>query len=363
MKKDYRGTVIGIVLVLVVALGAVSFFRVQNNKWMKQSKEAEGTDTPSDGRILKIPSWEEIPSWAEKGYTKYQDLPEAYQKLVESKIFVPSKENAANYEFWEEEGDDDFAGEEYMGELQQEYEEFVTSLGMAEDASFLKEESSFVLSPVSSGMTRKLKWKEKEGKFDEAELFAAIEDCGFSGFSNLMSEVEDRIRNQRSASAEDRYYTSTECIVYCGGGTFVVRDSYDDQYYELSVIINYSRYYIPEKYRNMIDRVNADGDYFLYSSCVGGKKEVLVFCRDNTVCELGRMGEWKNQKTLDNKRLAFVFEEGKLVDYYVVTATDQLQLDGIDQKMLDTYASGLGKTLSDYGETGDLMSLFLYRAE
>lgn len=354
MRNDYKSAVIGIVLVLLIALGYVSFCRVVDRAEASVPQHDDGSD---DGGNITYTT-----SYADRGYIAYDKLPEAYGKLLESNVFVPTEADLWEYE--------DFMEAEYPSKADflesriSEYDSEADSLKTMGNASFLEQAGdNMVVSPRRTSLRRCINWDNKAGKFKETELFAAIENCGFSGFTGFVSEVERQLKEQRSE--DDEYYSSDEYIIYCRKGIFVISQTYLEQdIYELSLVVNNAHCYIPEKYKNMIDSVNAGGDYFLYSTCVGGKRDVLVFCRDNTVCDASQATTAVKSGAGQNKRIAFVFEEGKLVDYYAVTTTTALQLDEIDKKLIDTYASGLGKTLSGRGETGSAHGPWcLYRSK
>lgn len=356
MRNDYKSAVIGIVLVLLIALGYVSFCRVVDRAEASVPQHDDGSD---DGGNITYTT-----SYADRGYIAYDKLPEAYGKLLESNVFVPTEADLWEYE--------DFMEDEYPSKADflesriSEYDSEADSLKTMGNASFLEQEgSNMVVSPRRTSLRRCINWDNKAGRFREAELFAAIESCGFSGFTGLVSELEKRIKEKLADDGEEEYALSEEYIIYCQKGIFVISQTYmEENCYELGLVVNNAHCYIPEKYKNMIDSVNAGGDYFLYSTCVGGKQDVLVFCRDNTVCDASEAMTAVKSGAGQNKRIAFVFEEGKLVDYYAVTTTTALQLDEIDKKLIDTYASGLGKTLSGRGETGSAHGpWYLYRSK
>lgn len=66
--------------------------------------------------------------------------------------------------------------------------------------------------------------------------------------------------------------------------------------------------------------------------------------------------------SLWKKRIVFIFDHGTLVDYYVTSDVPRLNLDEVDKKVLDTYASGLGKTLSGAAESASNTGNYLFRA-
>lgn len=294
----------------------------------------------------------------------YDKLPEAYGKLLENNVFAPTEADLWEYECFDDVSEETVSKSDALNDRVSGYKSDADLIKEMGNASVLEQASdNMVVSPRRTSLRRCINWDNKAGRFKEAELFAAIENCGFSGFTGLVSEVEKRVKEKRAEDEEDDYALSGEYIIYCQKGIFVISETYASQnLYELSLVVNNAHCYIPEKYKNMIDSVNAGGDYFLYSSCVDGKKDVLVFCRDNVVCDAGSVTTAVKAGAGKSKRIAFVFEEGKLVDYYAVATTTELQLDEVDKKLIDTYASGLDKTLSVHGDMGSAGGpWFLYR--
>lgn len=354
MKNNYKSTVIGIVLVLLIALGYVSFCRAVDRREAAIPED----DGSGDGNITYNTAY------VDRGYIVYDKLPQAYDKLLESDVMVPTEAD-----LWEEEyGDDDvdhLMSETLDGRISDYNMEADSLKEMGSASVLLRESSNMVVSPRRTSIRRCINWDDKSGRFKETELFAAIESCGFSGFTGLISEVEKQIKEKRSEDKEELYCSYGQYMVYCQKGIFVIEQTYmDENLFELCLVANKAYCYVPEKHKNMIDGINADGGYFLYSSCVGGKRDVLVFCRDNTVCNMDEAETAVKADSSRNKRLAFVFEDGKLVDYYAVTASTELQLDETDRKLIDTYASGLGRTLSIHGEKGGFSEpWYLYRSK
>ena len=186
-----------------------------------------------------------------------------------------------------------------------------------------------------------------------------------------MAEAEKMIRNRRAAAKnEDAAYgifgDEYQCKIYCQGVGFELRRCPVQKYYRLLCPINTAVYYIPEKYRNVIDEVTALGGYIPYYYSIGGKKEVLIFNRDNSIeCDSVCPRSDAGAESYDNKRMAFIYEDGKLADYYVATQKNKLELDDADKKILDRCASRLGKTLSERGEQSNSggHEVWLYRTE
>ena len=161
---------------------------------------------------------------------------------------------------------------------------------------------------------------------------------------------------------EDGYYEDGDGYkLYCQGVEFLITSSYGEYRY-LSVNLNRSSCFIPQQYRNVVDGVRADGGYDLLSSYVAGGRDVLVFRRNQTVSINGFLEPAAVKAEFVEKRIVFIFEHGTLVDYYVTSDVPRLNLDEVDKKVLDTYASGLGKTLSGVPETARNTGNYLFRA-
>lgn len=347
MKKEQISAMIGIVLVFVIAFGFIAFCKVTNDNTKKPAYNFE-----DDGESTRV-------SLADRGYTVYQPLSDQVQKLLDTDVFAPTEEYVKTYkEYNESTGYENNGDEILLAEQQDNYQMSKRLMQEAGNPGLLEQDDQLVFGSQGDGLEYVWEWDAEEGKFKDKGMVSAIEGCGFTGFSDLISEVEQKIKDRKVKMRETREYPGEDVYtVFCQGTPFVISDEYTEKYYHISVWMNSSACYIPEKYRNVIERVNAGSGYFFYSSCVGGRKDVLVFCRDNSVS-----GGRKESK-MDNKRIALIFEEGELVDFYAVSTTDQLHLDDVDQQFLDKYTAGLDKTLDTYGETGDHKMKYLYRSK
>lgn len=253
-----------------------------------------------------------------------------------------------------------------------------------------------------TGLYCLLKWDAQTGECVDAERIATIEGCGFQGFSGLIAEVGQQVKAEMAESAkyeeyykkeygeeedEDEedgddvsgYFSENSFLLYSQGVTFLLYNFSDTGYATLELMKNNSMFYTPAKYQNIIDGIAADGNYFLISSYVAGGKDILVFRRDNTVFLRGDEYEDEDdyydysylqeginadpeRRKYNNKRLVLIFEDGKMVDYYMTSPSANMQLDDADKQVLDAYVSGLGKTLSGVPETLGGQK-YLYRAK
>lgn len=369
MRKEWIGAAAGIGLVFVAAIAFMCFCRYMDSmETMQKSSDKnagnvyygsgfERIDYMDDRQLAERKSR----SAAEQGFTVYKQLPEPVAKLMDSGIFAPAEEKVRPYR--EAYGDEDDEDIEILKDMQSEYESALETIGKIGTASYL-DEISYIGPMRESNLECFLKWDKSTGRFADTGKIAVIENCGFTGFSDLFAEAEKRIYDLRTA--ESAYHMDSEemqCMIFCQGVEFDLSCWYTDDYYRLSCQINTACYYTPEKYRNVVDGVTALGGYVPYYYKIGGKKEVLIFNRDNSVqfCNVAQYAD-AEAGVQDNKRIAFIFEDGKIVDYYVTMGNNKLMLDDLDKKVLDKYVSGLGKTLSEYGEQSDLDIGELFRA-
>ena len=212
----------------------------------------------------------------------------------------------------------------------------------------------------------------KNFRFTDEEKIRKIEECGYSGFGEQLERVADIVRENTKEHGNNYWeYTIEKYQLSCQGSTFVL-DRVSDGGFIMSLEVNLNSCWVPEKFRDLTERVNALGGYYLSASCVGGEVETLTFCKDNSIAEEVdestdlRENETENRrKYLNNKRLVLMFRQGELVDYYMTTAGCELKLDDEDKKMLELCTGELGKTLP---EKETMMSRYLgvhriYRAK
>lgn len=370
MRKEWISAAVGIGLVFLTAIAFMCFCRYTDGR-EKADQDANKVYSFS-GREEKYVD-AKIKYADERGFAVYKQLPESVAKLVNTGIFAPTEEEVKRYMeiYGDDEGfvdDEEYNDDEADGDLlQSDYDSEVEEINKIGTASYLKELNH--IGPALGGsMYCFLTWDESAGKFADTDKIAEIEQCGFFGFSGLMAEAEKMIQDRRvAAKNEDTvYWDEEQCKIYCQGVEFDLVWCPVQKYYRLLCPVNTAVYYIPEKYRNVIDEVMGIGGYIPHYYSIGGKKEVLIFNRDNSIeCGSAYPCSDAGSESYDNKRIAFIYEDGKLVDYYVTTQKNKLELDDVDKKILDQCVSGLGKTLSEYGEQLDVSNheVRLYRAE
>lgn len=405
MRKDKISAVIGVLLVFVIAAAFLAFCKsTASNAPLREGSDYDDYDDDYD-------DYEDEPDFVaalgQRGYVADRPLPEQIQKLIDTNLFGVTEEKIKlaeeelfdGYESEEDYAEDYFdEDEEYdpeelaelieedkeysKEELEEEYEDTLKYIKKFDAPEYLnKNHNLFVTSTAgdeeeeTEDLYCALKWDNKTGECLDKEKIAAIENCGFPGFSNLISEVESREKARRNSfeetseyfggdEDEDAYYEyGGGYTLFCRGIEFYISPSDGAEYRYLSVQLNRSSCFIPQRYKNVIDGVMADGSYYLYSSYAAGGKDVLVFHRDQTVSYNEYMESPDTKNEWVDKRIVFIFENGNLVDYYVVSQIPRLVLDDVDKKVLDTYVSGLGKTLSGVPEGTGRITGYLFRAE
>lgn len=369
MRKEWISAAAGIGLVFLAAIAFMCFCRYTDGR-ERADKDANKV-VPRYSNSMEEFAEGKIKFADERGFAVYKQLPESVAKLVNTGIFAPTEEKVKRYMeiYGDDEGyrDDDDETWDSGDSLQSDYDSEVEEINKIGTASYLKELNH--IGPALGGsMYCFLTWDESAGKFADTDKIAEIEQCGFFGFSGLMAEAEKMIQARRAAAKNEDtvYWDEAQCKIYCQGGEFDLVWCSQEKYYRLLCPVNTAVYYIPEKYRNVIDEVMGTGGYIPHYYSIGGKKEVLIFNRDNSIeCGSAYPLSDAGSESYDNKRIAFIYEDGKLVDYYVTTQKNKLELDDVDKKILDQCVSGLGKTLSEYGEQLDVSNheVRLYRAE
>lgn len=368
MKKEWVSAAAGIGLLLLAAITFMCFCRYMDGK-ERSDQNIKDTVYSLFGDDEQYWGFEDEDgrTAAGRGFAVYKQLPESVTKLLDTGIFAPSEEKAQKFrEVYDEDVDQESATT--IDSLQSDYESVLEDIQKMGTESYL-EKVGYIGPNAGNDIYCFLNWDKGAGKFADTDKIAEIESCGFSGFSDLIAQAEKMIQNRRAEAANESgvYYDDMQCKIYCQGFEFdlVWCNSKDD--YRLQFPMNTAVCYIPEKYRNVIDGVAALGGYVPYYYCIGGKKEVLIFNRDNSIecSNAGPRGD-DDKGARINKRIALIFEDGKIVDYYVTTDRKKLQLDDTDQKIIKQYTSGLGKTLSERGEQYNVnmqQGFWLYRAK
>lgn len=358
MKRGRISAMIGIVAVIMIAFGYICFCRES----MNSSRTAEENDT--DEKMTE--EWKPL-TLAQGGYAVYQNFPQNVQKLVDTNLF-----NTPEYSHYEE-GEDDYYWENYTEaerkaekeQLAEEYAQALENLKQIGSKDYLE---TTQLSTVSESgawefnLSGVLKYDSNTNRFTEPEKIAMIENCGFPEFTAVISELEERTKRneeQINSNANNEFsHTLSLFSVYYPGVTFQFQKTVQGDF-RVSLNINYSGCYAPAKYQSIINGVTEKGSYFLYSSCVGEDKDVLVFCRSNSIYA---ENFWETAGGKYNeKKLALVFEGGKLTDFYVTTSNQEMELDDADREILDVYAKGTGKSLSD--KAVSYANKYIYRAK
>lgn len=354
MRKERTSALIGILAVVILAVGFICCCRVQNKIPLEKRYQDVAEEEPKEG----------AETLAQKGYIVYQPLSEAVQKLIDTNIFY-TPDNM----FYEEEeygGYDDYTKEEMEQEKEEQkktYEDELEKLKQIGTAEYLENTGvTIVTESWDFDFRGMLKYDSKTNRFTDSEKIATIENCGFPEFSALMSEIEKKTETEvqwNLQNGEEGWYY-TYYSVYYPGVVFLLRRCTTEAFM-VELKINYSDNYIPEKYRGVIDGVTNGGRYFLYSSCVGGDREMLVFCRNHSIHQDNWYSDGMEAGKYDENKLLFIFEDGKLVDYYVTTSSKELKLDDADKQILNAYTKGTGKELS--GKAVKYNGIRIYKAD
>lgn len=336
MKKEKFGLIIAVLLAPVLLAGIVAFCR-------HEAKDALASEGNSDVYEQQAVSGKTL---KEKGYVFNQQFPEGFSRLMELGIW----ESDESAEEEPSEADNAVPADEEMIEDDEQWpvEEILTLEDLK--SGKLLDSSEFCVGKDNSryeDLDTTLKFDTKNFCFTSSDVIEKIESCGFPGFGKQLEQCAQLIR-KRGVISYGEYYS-----IFCQGVEFVLcptatTKSQTDVW--LSVCLNASDYYVPEKYQEFIRNVTEDGEYFFYSSCIGGEIESLCFCKNNSLAATGYDEKSKDEEN-DNKRIIFLFKNNNLVDYYVTTSgNNELVLDDKDQKLLETFTKGLGKELSEKPE-------------
>ncbi len=340
---------IGVLLIVAILLGFMSYCRFSDVGKKEQGRKEESE------------LWEEeyeAPTLRERGYIAYQEAPEPLTRLLESGIFKISDEEYKEIyldEYGEEDAED---MKQRKMELEAEYNSSMERFYELGKDGFLDERIFRVGENDEDFMMNGcvLNYDPKAGKFTDTDKIATIESCGFTGFSGLLDDIERRLQKNEEQIEEDEWAEQISYFqLYCQGVQFDLSRMYNDNF-QLTVVLNYSTFYVPGEYADLVNSVTADGTYFLSASQTGGERDVLVFCRNNTVSDLGGMermyygystGE-ADQGAKESKKISFILRDGKLEDFYATSwSGGSLRLDDKDREFLDAYTGGLGKKLED----------------
>lgn len=269
---------------------------------------------------------------AERGYVLYQPMHPGIKALYEQEILESVQGGGSDEET--------FDSQEDMSLL---------NFDQIENGDYLEQnpltvqESSVLMECL---MGRELSYDPKEGKFTSTEEISRIEAAGFEGFGKQLDKAAKLIQcsikydNQGEEMIEPVYYFC------CQGVRFSLRKQ-SDKSFQISLHFNFSSCYAPAKYQKFVKDVVAGGEYFLCASTVGGEIETLTFCKDDTVSILSDREDTDLSKMVDDRRIVFMFRDGKLIDYYMIVQGGELVLDDSDKNLIDKYAKGIGKGYPD----------------
>lgn len=269
---------------------------------------------------------------AERGYVLYQPMHPGIKALYEQEILESVQGGGSDEET--------FDSQEDMSLLNFDQ---IESGDYLEQNPLTVQESSVLMECL---MGRELSYDPKEGKFTSTEEISRIETAGFEGFGKQLDKAAKLIQcsikydNQGEEMIEPVYYFC------CQGVRFSLRKQ-SDKSFQISLHFNFSSCYAPAKYQEFVKDVVAGGEYFLCASTVGGEIETLTFCKDDTVSILSDREDTDLSKMVDDRRIVFMFRDGKLIDYYMIVQGGELVLDDSDKNLIDKYAKGIGKGYPD----------------
>lgn len=325
--QENREKWLGIVLVPIVFLILILAVSLGTKKPEKAEEDYETIDVASSGEE----------TYAERGYIKEKEFPQALQNLVASGLLTV----------------DENTEEESTAKSTYEY--------LMDSKEVLQSRTGDVVS-IEDGESRyciTLSYDEKKQIFtNEAyEKVAKVEQCGFTGFTDQFKQVEKAY--QKLQKTEDNTSHMEWDIEY-----MIYNQEIGFHFYMLSpneinmeLQLNVNTMYIPQKYRTLIENVTQSGEYMLRASCVDTKKEVLTFGAANGVMSkgIGIANDFyeKSGSYFGDTTISFVFENGQVTEYYVTTNESKLQLSDADKKLIQTVAPGLKKSFSEHQDYTD----------
>lgn len=322
IKEERFKSILAILLVPVLILAIVGFCRAGDKDEVMTGSVCEAMSGGTDiGTTL-----------AERGYVLYQLMHPGIKALYEQEIL----ESRSRPEGGSDEETFDFQ------EAQLNFDQ-IESGDYLEQNPLTVQESSVIMECL---MGRELSYDPKEGKFTSTEEISRIEAAGFESFGKQLDKAAKLIQcsikydNQGEEMIEPVYYFC------CQGVRFSLRKQ-SDKSFQISLHFNFSSCYAPAKYQEFVKDVVAGGEYFLCASTVGGEIETLTFCKDDTVSILSDREDTDLSKMVDDRRIVFMFRDGKLIDYYMIVQGGELVLDDSDKNLIDKYAKGIGKGYPD----------------
>lgn len=261
---------------------------------------------------------QELATLKKKGYILYRKIPDHIKRLARSDVFQKFNEEDSGVE--------------------------LEMLATTDSERFGDEYASCVVGERQS-FPCYLEFDAKAFRFTEEEKIRRVEECGYSGFEKQLAKVADIVKEKTQEHGDSYWHYAWERYQLSCQGTTITLERTSDGNFTMFLNINLSTCWVPGKYKDLIERVDAAGGYYLFSSCVGGEVEILTFCKDNSIAEGGSVEG--GESLVDNKRLVLMFRDGKLEDYYMTTAGSELELDSSDQNMLKLCTAGLNKTLPE----------------
>lgn len=321
IKEERFKSILAIFLVPVLILAIVGFCRARDKEVMTGRVVGAESNGTNIGTTL-----------AERGYVLYQPMHPGIKALYEQGILESVQGGGSDEEAF------DFQEDMSLLNFDQ-----IESGDYLEQNPLTVQESSVTLECL---MGRELSYDPKQGKFTSTEEISRIEAAGFEGFEKQLDKAAKLIQcsikydNQREDMIEPVYYFC------CQGVRFSLRKQSNESF-QISLHFNFSSCYAPAKYQEFVKDVVAGGEYFLCASTVGGEIETLTFCKDDTVSLLSDREHTDLSKMVDDRRIVFMFRDGKLIDYYMTVQGGELVLDDSDKNLIDKYAKGIGKGYPD----------------
>ncbi len=324
----------------------------------------------------------------ERGYILYQPTSEAFRKILAQGDF-----KCIYTERYTEE------------ELRTPEEKFIGGSGnykiiqMSKDATVLEDKkfveeypyTDYIVSECCSWrFFRELSYNPATQQFSEDEV-AWIESCGFTGFQEQIGKVEEMIAKELSQGSSqelknqvlnDAALEQAELIDgdysnvrHWDGRVYEIYDIYNQgvhfslvQYNEtnftLTIHTNPSMCYVPQQYEAFVKEKTASGEYFLQSTALGEKGDVLVFGKNQSIGVQNEGMESANgmSEYNDSKNVTFVMSEGDVTDFYVTSTKASLQMQKEDVAFVEKEAKKIGKTVPKTGEraSGNIEGLYIY---
>lgn len=338
-KKILIGSVCVLILSVIFIIIARVTYRVPDKQDILIWNDGQSTETEAETEEELLLATQS--SLKSRGYIKIQEMPQNIEKLFQSDVVHVDEMGSA-------EAEDDSWPEQTL----QKYVKYMKG------DHFLEQCNDLVVTEPVVNADSKLYLKDltmMNGDLSEEsrKIVEKVEQCGFAGMSDLVSEVVSTVQKRYQKYGKQYWKEFGEVFeITCQGVVFaLVRNVTEDgtEVFSYYMCINPSICYAPAQYKEVTDSVMQSGEYFLYSSCVGGQTDNLTFRRNNVVMDLcaEQYALGGDEEKSTGKNISLIFEKGTLKDYYISVADGELVLDEVDRKFLDTYTKGLGKELSE----------------